>query len=571
MDRPMILEQAVDKLEDVLEENACRYYQEIVDNVIRLIPNPVVDEDDEKQLIRALKVIRKWRCFELLQDFCIEVLPFTKKRLETVVRTYWAQAQIDLGQPDNARRMLEYVEPDLESNIGKREKSEVIGLLGRAHKDLFLLTNDIKDLELSIGYYEKGFPLDAPWHGANLVALVSFSERAGIKVGHSVSSKEWSEKLIKKLGERDEEYWSPWEFAAASEAYLARNNSNAAKRYIKKYWRSANNPFMLAGTERQLRTLWHPFNTTERQELITNLATNLEAFRLSMVGTSETYTPHQLAELASRMNEASGIAEAVHGTEPAIPLNRILRLLKIASRVCRIADPDSGKSGTAFLVNGEDLCEKLTGQKVLLTNNHVLHDMSRSDPVLADESYEGSMNVKRAVAEFHYWGGKEEIEIFPLSKVIYSSPRNLLDFSVVTFESEPVNVNGINLNDEKEPFPPENLVSAKQRGKVFVIGHPEGKDLSFSVADNEVVDHELTNKTPRINGLRRIHYRAPTQPGSSGSPVLHHQYLDVVGLHRSGSVKPMRDPWPGKAQGQVPYKANEAVSICSIREYIAGL
>jgi len=96
---------------------------------------------------------------------------------------------------------------------------------------------------------------------------------------------------------------------------------------------------------------------------------------------------------------------------------------------------------------------------------------------------------------------------------------------------------------------------------VILIGHPNGDSLSFSVSDNEVVDHELDDD-PRDHP-RRIHYRAPTEPGSSGSPVFHHETLEVVGVHRTGRAKPLRADWP-RAKPDEVYEANEAVAVRSL-------
>jgi Trypsin-like peptidase domain len=95
-----------------------------------------------------------------------------------------------------------------------------------------------------------------------------------------------------------------------------------------------------------------------------------------------------------------------------------------------------------------------------------------------------------------------------------------------------------------------NRLDPKQRAKVMVVGHPDGGDLSFSV-----VDHELDDSPCDLP--RRIHYRTPTEPGSSGSPVFHHETLEVVGLHRTGRA------WPRANQDEV-YEANEAVSMRSL-------
>ncbi|HBL29593.1 MAG TPA: serine protease, partial [Acidobacteria bacterium] len=45
--------------------------------------------------------------------------------------------------------------------------------------------------------------------------------------------------------------------------------------------------------------------------------------------------------------------------------------------------------------------------------------------------------------------------------------------------------------------------------KVYVIGHPLGGGLSLSLTDNALLG----------TSERLLHYRAPTEGGSSGSPV----------------------------------------------------
>jgi V8-like Glu-specific endopeptidase len=88
--------------------------------------------------------------------------------------------------------------------------------------------------------------------------------------------------------------------------------------------------------------------------------------------------------------------------------------------------------------------------------------------------------------------------------------------------------------------------------KVYVIGHPGGRTLSISLNDNLLLDWDE----------RLIHYRAPTEGGSSGSPVFNQQW-DLIGLHHAGgdSVAKLN----GK-EGRYP--ANEAVWI---RRIIAAL
>ena len=241
----------------------------------------------------------------------------------------------------------------------------------------------------------------------------------------------------------------------------------------------------------------------------------------------------------------------------------MLRLLDRAKSICRITDlGDPDKAGTGFLVNGPDLHASLTGVFVL-TNHHVLHGPEATDALLASPQYAGSIDVAQAQAEFHYWQGLPRPRTIKLEKVVHSSPRDEADFALASLSEVVPPDLALPLSHAPKPLGSRNVVDPKQRDKVIVVGHPKGGDLSFSVSDNEVVDHELDDN--QYAWPRRIHYRTPTEPGSSGSPAFHHKTLDTVGLHRSGGVKQLRDDWP-RARPDEIYEANEAVSIRSLLE-----
>ena len=86
-------------------------------------------------------------------------------------------------------------------------------------------------------------------------------------------------------------------------------------------------------------------------------------------------------------------------------------------------------------------------------------------------------------------------------------------------------------------------------GEYTFIGHPKGGPLSLSIQDNVLIDV----KAPKL------HYRAPTEPGSSGSPVFNQDW-DLVALHHAGS-KHMR-----ALSGTGTVEANEGIWISSIVE-----
>ena len=90
--------------------------------------------------------------------------------------------------------------------------------------------------------------------------------------------------------------------------------------------------------------------------------------------------------------------------------------------------------------------------------------------------------------------------------------------------------------------------------RVYLIGHPAGGRLSFSLNDNAVLDFEDP----------RLHYRAPTEKGSSGSPVFSLDW-NVLGLHHAGSAQMPR------LNGQAgTYPANEGIWIHAIRRALAS-
>jgi hypothetical protein len=98
------------------------------------------------------------------------------------------------------------------------------------------------------------------------------------------------------------------------------------------------------------------------------------------------------------------------------------------------------------------------------------------------------------------------------------------------------------LPDLKEAPPPH----------VYVIGHPLGGSLVYSLDDNLLLDHD---------GVR-VHYRAPTEPGSSGSPVLDRQW-ELIALHHAG-----RPSMPKLHGSNETYAANEGIAIAAIRAAI---
>jgi V8-like Glu-specific endopeptidase len=101
--------------------------------------------------------------------------------------------------------------------------------------------------------------------------------------------------------------------------------------------------------------------------------------------------------------------------------------------------------------------------------------------------------------------------------LLWTSPKTELDATLLEIESLP----------EKAAPPPLALELPSKKGensRVNIIGYPSCRDLQVSLQDNKIVKV----KDPYI------HYKTPTDPGSSGSPVFD-QSWNLVALHHAAS------------------------------------
>jgi hypothetical protein len=559
----------VDALLKALAQSGCAGAEASLPNVLGAIQAPV---EDETEIRRALDALRSQRCFVPMSVLATRVIEVANGNHSIYVGRQLAQAKIELNLLDDAVEILNRLMKAVMERGSAKDRSEVSGLLGRTLKQRFVKAAEegVKaedDLRAAIRSYGQVFELNPAWHGANLVALVARAERMGVKV-ETDSAATWARRLLKALNENPEVEWTAWDYASAGEAYLALGDNDKAGDSFAHYWNMTNaDPFALAGTERQLREIWQ-VSLDSSDPFLSSLVLHLEARKLAASGGSVHYQAADLVKLAAQLQAASGQAEATFGAGSAIPLERVLGLLSRAKSICRISNSlNPANAGTGFLVNGRDISPRLQGL-FILTNHHVLHGKEASEALLETEGYRGSIDVERARVEFCYWDGGSVPHQVKLNDVVRSSERGKADFALASLAEDIPADRALPLSSKERPLGARNYTDAKQRPKIFVVGHPLGGGLSFSFSDNEVIDHELDDKASVPDFPRRIHYRAPTEKGSSGSPVFHHETLEVVGLHRSGCASPLRENWP-RARMDEKYQANEAVSLRSIREFLA--
>jgi hypothetical protein len=238
-----------------------------------------------------------------------------------------------------------------------------------------------------------------------------------------------------------------------------------------------------------------------------------------------------------------GTLQRVFGADTLVSLDSYATGLRRARTVARIGLEAKGRCfGTGVLVWGRDLADRLGDRWLLLTNAHVLG---------ARAEYVSVMCPADAVIGFEALplGPGGTLPTYRVRAVLWESGPGDLDAVVVELEGE---VDGLGADDRCEvatSLPPND-----QRGRVYIIGHPGGAGLSYSMHDNLLLDYDGP----------RIHYRAPTGGGSSGSPIYNAQWK-LIGLHHAGSHEMPR------LRGQSgTYEANEGIWIQAIRQALAA-
>ena len=176
-----------------------------------------------------------------------------------------------------------------------------------------------------------------------------------------------------------------------------------------------------------------------------------------------------------------------------------------ASSVGKILNKFDSHVGTGFVVRGRDLSSRLSDAPVLITNAHVV------SPSPNEQSFPmPPQAIKPSEAKVVFETHSDQPPITDL-KVVYTSPRRKLDFTILSLPS--------GVAARVKPLPISTRAPDVDK-RVYIIGHPEGSGLSFSIQDNQVTS-VLRDK---------LQYLAPTRRGNSGSPVFNEGW-DVVGLH----------------------------------------
>lgn len=489
----------------------------------------------------ALDVLRKHRHFEHVHE--IGMAWHDTRGCDAVIQRLLAQALVELGALDRADELLAEVHQTVTANPAdleyKAQESDYHALRGRILKQRFVLTDDMNVLAESIACYERKL-LAAPsfFLGVNVLALrVRLHDRIAQPI-HTLSDLA-HDVLTQATAAVRTNPADPWALATASEACLAlhrllpdENWCDWAELWLYRFLAHPNcGPFEVESYFRQLREIWNgtPFDESTCAGRLTSI------FERHVLHTQRRWSvdARQLQWLQQNPDEL----EKNFSGEKAFTVGDIRKMLALAPSIGCVTNKEGVRMGTGFLVPGS-----VFGEEGLLfvTNAHVISDtlpqaICRADARVTFEIEADSGMPPCLVLEILFSSEPGQLGIL-------ADAPGKLDVTICRLSRTPSDAGGLPVA-AAIPWP-------SPRTKAFVVGHPRAGELQFSLQDSVLLDvctHE-----------RLMHYRTPTDPGSSGSPVFNKEW-EVVALHHAGSQTCPR------LSGAGWYEANEGITLQSIR------
>jgi hypothetical protein len=465
-------------------------------------------------VFKVLKLLRRKRMFAELERAADAYLEQYESPL---IQTLRAQAIIDQGRLVAG---LEAVDRAIAAAADPKSKAaeEARGLRARVYKQAFVqpsrrLPQGSEALREAIRAYRVAFELaedDPVWPGVNLLALLVRAKRDQLDPGTEVTPQELAGRLEKLITQQQaqeaaraeakgvEPDEQPWLLASRIEVSLARGEAERVVEQARGYLACLSaDAFEFAATARQLREIWRLDEHEDTK--VAAISTLLEAEVLRNGGGFVSDPARRSAPLEG------GQVESVYGLERFKSYKWMRQGLDAADAVGRVENADGYGVGTGFLLRGRTLRAGWGERQLFLTNHHVIC-----------EEPGGAVRPEQAVVRFTSHDGLDGSQGVPVDKVEWFSKE--LDVAVVSLKRHVKKDYVLDVDIHSA------LAVTEPPARVYVIGHPRGEGLSYSMYDNEIVTYD----TPYL------FYRSPTLDGSSGSPLLSAQWT-VLGIHHRGA------------------------------------
>jgi V8-like Glu-specific endopeptidase len=504
-----------------LEQLAVEYAAHLYDT-----PAP---PDDVSEILLILRQSLRYEELELVAD---AALAHGIDAASGVLRHY-AQALVDGGNPAVALRL--YTELAADETAPRDERVEARGGIGRCYKEMFLSctekTRSQSYLARSLDIYLTAYLEDPDiytWHGINAVALLARARRDGLDVAPGApQAVALADDILRTVDSAPAKKRNTWTEVTACEAAIALGLHDRAVERAESFIKTKPQGFTVAAFHRQLQKVWQLDTTSSLGDELLPL---LRSALLSVNGGQVTVESTDVRATRLAHEFGDGRLERILGADRYLSLTWYRNGLQRCRAVARIQTFNDEGLGTGFLVAGPDLHPDLPSL-VLVTNGHVVpEELDPEDAVVAFHGLDddpGRQSRFRVIRQWWY----------------QPSDRSGLDTTILELDGYPQDV---------IPTPLARTLPRKplQHKRAYVIGHPRGlAQPQFSLQDNILLDYDE----------RVLHYRSPTEFGSSGSPVFDSEWR-LIGLHHAGGA---RMPQLNNVGGT--YAANEGITLDAIR------
>ncbi|MCF5716016.1 trypsin-like peptidase domain-containing protein [Pseudomonas tremae] len=517
--------------------------EQLLEKAVHLIANGLAHAGKAvplEDIREAMDVLRKHRHFDHVHK--IGIAWHDTRSCDPIIQRLLAQAMVELGALERADELLDELEQvrisspdDLEF---KARETDFFALRGRIHKQRFVLTNNLNELAAAINCYGRQLHIAPSFFLAGNVLALRL--RLHEKVPHPPQELLDLAHLVLELASKTvlSKPSDPWALATASEACLALHRlqptgrwDEAAELWLYRFlYHPKCGPFETESYSRQLREIWggSPLEESTCEGRLARI------FERHVLRTQRRWSAdvHHLRRLQQNPQEL----EKNFSGEKAFTVDDIRTMLTLIPNIGCVTNKEGVRLGTGFLIQGqffgvEDL--------LFVTNAHVISD-----------SVPQAISCANARVTFEVEAGTGKPPCVVQELLFSSQPGELgnvtqapgmLDVTICRLDRTPTEAQGLCAAD--------NIPLPSPAVKAFVVGHPRAGELQFSLQDSVLLDV--------CCHARLMHYRTPTDPGSSGSPVFN-RYWQVIAVHHAGSQTCPR------LSGGGTYEANEGVTVQSI-------
>jgi V8-like Glu-specific endopeptidase/tetratricopeptide (TPR) repeat protein len=540
--------------------------------------------------------LRRNRAFDDLYVITTEMT--TAGLMDLDVERWRIQSLIEMAVYEPA---LELARPLANDGPETDRGKDGLSAMGRIYKQMYMdaaagkLPADPETMSL---YLERAFDAyikvwsakpsaDTAYYGVNALAIGCRAEADNV-----TQAGEGAAKLAKDLLDVTASPKNAWGFATRGEALIALGRyDEAARAYAEFALKPEVDLFQLNAALRQLEEVWKlkgddpargaPVRLLKAAILAKVSAPSGGDVTLSaQVSISpreadlirQEFATRQKGEAIGRVADPKGFEQIFEANAP-LALQVVRNAIERSSAICRIHATMGGRDtpfATGFAIAGNLLNDKWGPEPVIVTNNHVI------------SSQPGRVSQRAEYCEAVFFHAddadpkKDREDRIGFERILWESEQDAHDITILKLKSRPP-AYVKPLSDLTRQSLPPRAEDDEGIGRVYVIGFPAAGELSFSFADNILLDHDAPQGCSiiadeagvrRVTGVQpepvRLHYKTPTLGGNSGSPVFDGADFSLLGVHHRGLPNfPKLNGRPGT------YSANEGVWIESIRAAIS--